>query len=104
MRAVVCHAFGTPQELTIEDRALPSPEAGEVTVELKAWGVNYVDALMVAGGYQLRPELPFVPGLEAAGVVTARGADATQFEVGDRALLFTLDDALPALEKMFRGK
>lgn len=86
MRAVVCTAFGPPECLVVEHRPVPMPGAGEVQVELRAWGVNHVDLLMCAGGYQLRPDLPFVPGLEAAGVVTGTGPGVTRWKAGDRVI------------------
>ena len=49
----------------IETRDLPQPGAGEALVAPEAWGVNFVDVLMIAGGYQLRPEWPFVPGMDS---------------------------------------
>lgn len=87
MRAVICREFGPPEQLTIEELSTPEPAEGEVRVELEAWGVNFVDVLMVAGGYQLRPDLPFVPGLEAAGVVSAVGTSAATFKEGDRVMV-----------------
>ena len=86
MKAIVCHRFGSFRDLAVEER--PPPEAGpdEVLVELRAWGVNYVDVIMVGGTYQLRPDLPFVPGTEAAGVVSAIGANVTGFAIGDRVM------------------
>lgn len=86
MRAIVCSAFGPPEALTLEQRPAPTPGPGEVQVEVHAWGVNHVDVLMCAGGYQLRPPLPFVPGLEAAGIVTATGVGATRWKAGDRVI------------------
>ena len=87
MRAIVCREFGPPDRLTVEERPDPEPGMGEVLVRQEAWGVNYVDALMVAGGYQLRPGLPFVPGLEAAGTVVEAGFGSTVFEPGDRVVV-----------------
>ena len=63
MRAIVCSAFGPPEGLAVEERRDPVPRPGQVLVRHRAWGLNYVDILMCAGGYQLKPELPFVPGL-----------------------------------------
>ncbi|MBT6960236.1 MAG: NADPH:quinone oxidoreductase family protein [Rhodospirillaceae bacterium] len=87
MRAVVCHAFGSPHELTLEEVASPIPKPDEVRVALQAWGLNYVDVLMIAGGYQLRPDLPFTPGLEAAGVIDKVGEDVEGYAVGDRVIV-----------------
>lgn len=62
----------------------PSPGAGEILVHVHAAAVNFMDCLMVAGKYQLRPQTPFVPGTDAAGVVTAVGEGVTRFKPGDR--------------------
>lgn len=85
-RAIVCRRLGPPQVLEIEEWPVRPPGPGEVQVELRAWGVNFVDVLMVAGGYQLKPALPFVPGLEAAGVVTATGDGVAALNPGDRVM------------------
>ena len=87
MRVILCRELGSPDVLTVEERPDPEPGMGEVLVRQEAWGVNYVDALMVAGGYQLRPDLPFVPGLEAAGTVVATGWGSNAFEPGDRVVV-----------------
>ena len=84
MRAIVCPDYGPPEILTVEDRPTPEPGPGQVLVQHKAWGINYVDVLMCAGGYQLKPPVPFVPGLEACGDVMAVGAGVEDFAVGDR--------------------
>ena len=55
-------------------------------IDIKATGLGYVDALMVAGLYQIKPPLPFIPGNEIAGVVCEVGKDVSQFNVGDRVL------------------
>ena len=86
MRAVVCRAWGAVEDLTLDDVPAPTPAAGEVLIAVKATGVNYADAIMVAGRYQTRPPLPFSPGLEAAGVVAACGAGVTRFAPGDRVM------------------
>ena len=69
MQAVVCRRFGSPETLTIEERAPPQPGSGEVLVEIHAAGVNFTDLLTVEGRSQLKRELPLIPGVEAAGVV-----------------------------------
>jgi NADPH:quinone reductase len=86
MRAVVCRAWGEVEELKIEEVPPPSPAEGEVLIDVKATAVNYADALLVAGKYQTRPERPFSPGLETAGVVAACGAGVTRFAPGDRVM------------------
>ncbi|MBT6275095.1 MAG: NADPH:quinone oxidoreductase family protein [Chromatiales bacterium] len=87
MRAVVCHELGSPEILRLEERDAPVPMEGEVGVALEAWGVNFVDVLMVAGGYQLKPPLPFVPGLEAAGQVNSLGEGVSGLKLGDRVIV-----------------
>lgn len=86
MKAIVCPEFGPPDKLKIQQFAQPVAGPGEVLVRHRAWGLNYVDVLMCAGGYQLKPELPFVPGLEAAGDVIALGAGVKGIVVGDRVM------------------
>jgi NADPH2:quinone reductase len=86
MRAVLCHAWGEVEQLTVEDIAPPRPGPGEVLIAVKATAVNYADAIMVAGRYQTRPPLPFSPGLETAGVVLQCGAGVTRYQPGDRVM------------------
>jgi NADPH2:quinone reductase len=64
-------------------------DSGEVVMEVRAAGVNYPDALMVMGQYQIKPPLPFVPGAEAAGVIVAAGENVRHLHVGQRAVAFT---------------
>jgi NADPH2:quinone reductase len=87
MRAIVCHEFGAP--LTLEEQPDPQPGPGQLLVEIAAAGLNYVDALFVRGEYQIKPPLPFVPGSEIAGTVSAVGEGAVGFEPGDRVLAMT---------------
>ena len=87
MRAMVCEAFGGPEVLALRDVADPPPPGpGEITVRIRARGVQYVDVLMLAGKYQFRPEPPFIPGGEAAGEVVAAGPGVTAFRPGDRVM------------------
>jgi NADPH2:quinone reductase len=87
MKAMVCERFGGPEVLALRDVPDPAPPGpGEIQVRIGARGVKYVDVLMLAGKYQFRPEPPFIPGSEAAGVVIAVGAGVTEFAVGDRVM------------------
>lgn len=86
MRAAVCHQLGSPDVLTIDQLDDPTPGPGQVVVEVRAAGVNYVDALFVSGEYQIKPALPFVPGSEVAGVVREVGEGVTALGPGDRVL------------------
>ena len=89
MRAVVCRELGPLEGLVLEDREPLTPGNGQVVVDVRAAGVNFVDGLICQGRYQLKPNPPFVPGEEVAGVVSAVGPDVTGFDPGDRVLAFT---------------
>src|ERR1700760_4887199 len=87
MKAMVCERFGGPEVLA--EREVPDPPppgADEIQVRIAARGVQYVDVLMLAGKYQFRPEPPFIPGGEAAGIVVAVGPGVTQFQIGDKVM------------------
>ena len=86
MRAVVCNAWGFVDNLVMEDVPAPAPAPGEVLFEVKAAGVNFADSILVAGNYQTKPELPFSPGLEGAGVIAAVGDGVSRFKPGDRVM------------------
>ncbi|MES2075272.1 MAG: NADPH:quinone oxidoreductase family protein [Pseudomonadota bacterium] len=89
MKAIVCKAWGLPDTLVVEELAAPQPAAGQVVVEVQAAGVNFPDVLIIQGKYQFKPELPFTPGSEVAGVVSAVAPDVSNFKVGDRVIAFT---------------
>jgi NADPH2:quinone reductase len=86
MKAVLCTHYGTVDELVVAD--IPAPEAvpGEAIVAVKAVGLNFFDILMVAGKYQVKPEFPFSPCAEFAGVVVSVGPDVTAVAPGDRVM------------------
>src|SRR5882672_2422803 len=75
MKALLCREYGPIEQLRVED--VPSPRAGsrEVVVGVKASSLNFPDALMVQGLYQVKPPLPFSPGMELAGIVKEVGTD-----------------------------
>jgi NADPH2:quinone reductase len=85
-RAIVADAFGPPEAYTIREHDAPPPGKGQIRVAIKAIGISYVDVLTAAGGYQVTPPLPFVPGSECAGVVEAVGEGVTDLAVGDRVM------------------
>jgi NADPH2:quinone reductase len=89
MRAVLCKQFGPPSSLVVEE--VPSPVAGpgRLVVSVKACGVNFPDTLIIQGQYQFKPELPFSPGGEVAGIVKAVGEGVTRFKPGDRVIAAT---------------
>lgn len=86
MKAMVCRAYGPPETLTLEDR--PSPEVGDkqVRIQVQACGVNFPDTLIIEGKYQFKPEMPFSPGAEVAGIVESVGPGVTRFMPGDRVI------------------
>lgn len=86
MKALVCREFGRFRNLTVEQRDSVEPGAGEVLIDVKAAGVNFPDILTVEGKYQVKPELPFVPGTEVSGVVSQLGEGVTTRAVGDEVV------------------
>lgn len=86
MRAVLSKAPGGPESLVVEEVMDPTPGPGEVVIEVKAVGVNYPDALIIADKYQFKPERPFAPGAEVAGVVDAVGEGVKGVFRGDRVV------------------
>jgi len=86
MRAVLCKELGGPEKLVIEDVAAPPIREGAVRIAIHAAGVNFADTLLISGQYQDRPPLPFIPGMEVAGVITELGAGVSGLNVGDRVL------------------
>ncbi len=82
MKAVCFHQCGGPEVLTYEEVPTPTPEPGEVVVEIKAIGLNYIDTYHREGLYPV--DLPCIPGMEAAGVVARVGEGVEGVQVGDR--------------------
>ena len=89
MRTVVCNQLGPLGDLVIEERGEPTPGEGQVVVDVRAAGVNFVDGLLCQGRYQIKPPIPFVPGGEIAGEVSAVGSGVTGVSIGDRVIAFT---------------
>ena len=88
MRAVVCNELGPLDGLAVEEWDTLVPAEGQVVVDVRAAGVNFVDGLVCQGRYQLKPTTPFVPGSEIAGEVSAVGDGVFGIAVGDRVLVF----------------
>ena len=85
-RKVVCRELGPPGALRLENFESAPLATGQVRVAIRAAGINFPDVLMAAGQYQLKPELPFTPGVESAGdVVEVNGAAGVS--VGDRVIV-----------------
>lgn len=86
MRAVLSKAPGGPDTLTVEEVLDPTPGPGQVVIEVKAVGINFPDTLIIEDKYQFRPERPFAPGAEVAGVVDAVGEGVKGVFRGDRVI------------------
>ena len=84
MKAVICDGFGPLEQLRYDEMAAPTPGPREVLLRVEAAGVNYPDGLLVQGLYQMKPDAPFVPGMEAVGEVIATGAEVSRVKTGDR--------------------
>lgn len=83
MQAWFCETLSGPEGLVWKEVPTPQPGPGEVRVAIRAASLNFPDTLTVRGKYQFKPELPFVPGSEYAGLVEAVGDGVTQLKVGD---------------------
>ncbi len=86
MRAMMCATLGAPDGLVLREVPTPPVGPGEVGIDVHAAGVNFPDLLMIAGTYQERPPLPFIPGFEVAGVVRETGVDGTAFSPGQQVM------------------
>lgn len=86
MKAIRSHATGGPETLTLDEVEVPTPGKGEVVVAVKACAINYPDTLIIRDLYQFKPERPFAPGGELAGVIEAVGEGVGNFKVGDRVM------------------
>jgi len=90
MKAVLSHAPGGPETLRYDDAPEPQPGPGQVVVDVNACGVNFPDTLIIRDLYQFKPERPFAPGGEIAGVVAGLGPDVTGVAVGERIAAMTI--------------
>jgi NADPH2:quinone reductase len=86
-KAVVCRELGPPERLHLENFAPTPLRNGQVRVAIHAAGINFPDILMAAGEYQLKPELPFTPGMEAAGEISEIGDGVAGVAQGERVIV-----------------
>ena len=89
VKAIRAHSFGGPEVLQLETVEDPVVRLGEVVVEVRAAGVNPADTYMRSGTYAIRPELPYIPGGDAGGVISEIAADVAEHKVGDRVFVGT---------------
>ena len=88
MKAILCKEFAPVSELVWEDVPDPVAKPNEVVIDIKAAGLNYPDSLIVQGLYQFKPDLPFSPGHEGAGIVSSVGGEVSSLKVGDSVAFF----------------
>ncbi|MBN8530028.1 MAG: NADPH:quinone oxidoreductase family protein [Caulobacterales bacterium] len=86
MRALLSKAPGGPETLSLEEVLDPTPQPGQVVIEVRAVGINFPDTLIIEDKYQFRPERPFAPGAEVAGVIDAVGEGVKGLRKGDRVI------------------
>ncbi len=89
MKAVLCKTYGPPEQLVLEDVAALTPTKGQVVLDVKACGVNFPDTLIIQGKYQFKPDMPFSPGGEVAGVVKSVGEGVEGVRIGSRVIAST---------------
>ena len=84
MKAIVVREFGGPEVMKLEDAPEPSPGPGQVTIRVRAVGVNPVDVYIRSGTYARKPNLPYTPGTDVGGTIEKVGAGVTRLEPGQR--------------------
>jgi len=97
MKAIVVRAFGGPEVLRVEEVPEPEPAPGQVLVAIEAVGVNPVETYLRSGTYPRKPELPWTPGSDAAGVVAAVGRGVKGLAAGDRVYAFSYGAGMPGV-------
>ena len=103
MRALLCRSLGDIAALEVAEAASPTLGPGQVRIGVRASGVNFPDILMVEGKYQVKPELPFIPGLELAGVVLECAPGVTHVRPGERVMAFARRGGAHAEEVVVAG-
>jgi NADPH2:quinone reductase len=89
MKAVLCKEYGLPDSLVLAEVEPLRPGKGQVVISVKACGVNFPDTLIIQGKYQLKPDMPFTPGSEIAGIVKEVGEGVEHVQVGEHVIAFT---------------
>lgn len=100
MKALLCTAWGPPDRLRVQEVPDPVPGDHDAIVRVHAAGVNFPDVLIVQGKYQFKPELPFSPGGECAGVVEAVGSKIGHVKPGDKVIAFATHGAFAEKAKV----
>ncbi|MCL4146417.1 UNVERIFIED_CONTAM: hypothetical protein GTU68_021189 [Idotea baltica] len=88
MKAIVCNKFGLPNSLEYQEIKTPSPKEDEILLSVKACSVNFPDTLIIQGKYQFKPNFPFSPGSDVAGIIEKVGKNVKNLNVGDEIVGF----------------
>lgn len=102
MKAIQVHSFGEPEVLQMMDIPAPLPGPEQILVEVKGASVNYADIKARRGGYHLGKALPFIPGIDVAGIVVGVGEKVSEFKVGDRIMGFPAEGSYAELALVSR--
>lgn len=94
MRAFIGRSYGSIESFSIEDIPVPEPRAGQIRIRIEATALGFVDGLLVQGKYQIRPDLPYIPGGEIVGIVDATGPDVNAIALGQRVATWQLGGGL----------
>src|SRR3546814_101582 len=94
MKALLSHTVGGPETLELTELPDPVPGEGQLLVRVKACAINYPDVLVIEDKYKFRPERPFAPGGEIAGVVEALGEGVEGWSQGDRVIAMVRNGGL----------
>ena len=87
MRTISADTLGPPDHYTMVEQPMPNPGGNQILVRVHAASLGYADVLLAAGGYQVKPPLPFVPGTEASGTVVAAGPGVAGIATGDKVVV-----------------
>jgi NADPH2:quinone reductase len=93
MKAILCKSWGLPDTLVVEELPDLTPGPGQIVIDVQAAGVNFPDVLIIQNKYQFKPELPFTPGSELAGVIRVVGDGVSHLKAGDKVLAFVSQGA-----------
>ena len=86
MKALVCHSYGTAENLVLKNVENLVAGPGQVLIDVYAASLNFPDTLQIQGKYQFQPPMPFIPGSEVGGIISALGPDVKGLQVGDRVM------------------
>jgi NADPH2:quinone reductase len=103
MRAVICDEFGPAEGLRFGSLPMPVPEQGELVIEVACAGLGLADLLIVEGKHITRPDRPFSPGIECAGIVVSKGDNTDGIEIGQRVVGLSGRGALSQFCKLKLG-